>query len=835
MNRLLRSAFLSVMLLVMALPAFGESKRSTDRQSVETTVTVLDRLLAQGEPIVAIEITDIQLEQTETGFTLLLETNGNFPVPETVVRGNAAIANLPNAVLNLSEGEDFFASSPADGIALVSVSALPDNRVQIAVTGADAPPAVDFQSDTLGLMAIVEIGKATAQTSDDDAIQLSVTGEQIEDNYSVPDASTATRTNTRTLDTPQSVQVVPQQVLEDQQILRVDDALRNVSGITGSLDYTSDANINIRGFNAADGFSNGSVLQDGFRINSNFSTEDTANVERVEVIKGPSSVLYGQSDPGGIINLVSKRPLAFPFYEVEVQGGSFGLFRPSVDLSGPLAEDGSLSYRLNAAYQIEDDFRDFDVDRERFLVAPVLSWDISDRTNLTLLLEYNQERTPANAGTLAFEDGVLDIRDRIVGEPDDFFRNRFLSVGYDLTHQFNEDWTLNHGFRYVNQDYRTVLTLPVAFDETTGEVTRFFAERDLLTNDYTFQTNVVGEFETGSVQHQLLAGIDLNFNRLDELTKFDTSTPTPLNIFDPVYGAVDRPNLDDLEPFPGLDSETNQAGVYLQDQITLSDQFILVGSLRYDIVNQINLSADNPNRLDQALSPRMGVVYQPVENISLYANYSQSFNQNSGQTANGNPLEAERGRGYEVGAKGEFGDISATLAYFDITKENVSTTDPENLFFTVATGEQRSQGVELDVAGEILPGWNIIANYAYIDARITEDETNPVGNRLFNSPQNSANLWTTYEIQTGDLQGLSFGMGVNYVGSRFGDQANSFKVDDYFLTNAALFYKREEWKFGLNFNNLFDTNYISSTGNSRTFGNVVGTPFSIVGSVSVQF
>ncbi|MEM6426103.1 MAG: TonB-dependent receptor, partial [Cyanobacteria bacterium P01_D01_bin.128] len=179
-------------------------------------------------------------------------------------------------------------------------------------------------------------------------------------------------------------------------------------------------------------------------------------------------------------------------------------------------------------------------------------------------------------------------------------------------------------------------------------------------------------------------------------------------------------------------------------------------------------------------------------------------------------------------------NLLATLAYFDITKQNVLTTDPNNLFASVATGEQRSQGIELDIVGQILPGWNIIANYAYTDARITEDNTNPVGNRLFNSPRHSAGLWTTYQIQQGDLQGLGFGLGFNYVGNRAGDLANTFEADGYFLTNAALFYERKDWRFGLNINNLFDANYISSTG-SRTLGNAPGAPLSVVGSVSVQF
>jgi outer membrane receptor protein involved in Fe transport len=211
---------------------------------------------------------------------------------------------------------------------------------------------------------------------------------------------------------------------------------------------------------------------------------------------------------------------------------------------------------------------------------------------------------------------------------------------------------------------------------------------------------------------------------------------------------------------------------------------------------------------------------------------------NTANTVSGDLLEPERGEGYEVGVKAELFDsrLFATLAYFDITKQNVAVTDPNNRFFSIPTGEQRSRGVELDVTGEILPGWNIIAAYAYIDAEVTAD-TNPdiVGNRLFNVPKHSASLWTTYEIQSGDLRGLGFGAGFNYVGEREGDLDNSFEVDSYFLTNAAIFYGRDNWRFALNFKNLFNVNYIEAVENSRSSGNYPGEPFTVIGSVSVQF
>ena len=266
--------------------------------------------------------------------------------------------------------------------------------------------------------------------------------------------------------------------------------------------------------------------------------------------------------------------------------------------------------------------------------------------------------------------------------------------------------------------------------------------------------------------------------------------------------------------------------------------------LRYDTVTQDSFSASvfNPagadtSRTDDAFSPRVGLVYQPIEEVSLYTSYSQSFAPNFGNTPTGDTLEPEKGEQFEVGTRAELlgGRLVASLAWFNIVKENVATTDPNNPLFSVATGEQRSRGVELDVIGEILPGWNIVANYAYTDTEITENNDGLEGNRLFGVPEHSANLWTTYDVQEGPLTGLGLGVGVNFVGERFGDNANSFNLESYVLTNAAISYERDNWQLGLNFRNLFDVDYIESAENSRTSEINPGEGFTVIGSVSVEF
>ncbi|NEQ31406.1 MAG: TonB-dependent receptor, partial [Leptolyngbya sp. SIO4C5] len=236
-----------------------------------------------------------------------------------------------------------------------------------------------------------------------------------------------------------------------------------------------------------------------------------------------------------------------------------------------------------------------------------------------------------------------------------------------------------------------------------------------------------------------------------------------------------------------------------------------------------------------AFSPRVGIIYRPIEPVTLYASYTRSFTPNSGTNVDGESFDPERGTAFEVGVKTEIipDRLFSTLAFYDTTLTNVTTSDPDNPGFSVLTGEQRSQGIELDVQGEILPGWDIFAGYAYTDARVTEDNNIPVGNRLRSVPEHNFNLWTKYTIQEGDFAGLGFGAGVFYESERAGDRDNSFFVDGYARVDAAISYERDNYRFGLNFQNLFDTEYIEAATDDLSI--FFGAPFTVLGTVSVEF
>lgn len=822
----------------------------------QSATPITDRL-AQTEAAL-VQITGVRLASTPEGLEIVLETpSGAATLVQSARQGNRLIAEISNAQLALPAGDSFRQENPTEQIALVTVAPLDATRIQIVVTGNQAAPTGQiFVRGEQGLVVKVD-ASSTAPTTDPEPqsdelepIELVVTAErEPETGYQVDRATTATRTDTPLRDIPQSIQVIPQQVLEDQQVIQLREATRNVSGVVEGNNFGNGADsFLIRGFQS------NNILLDGIELGSSFlglnsSFRETANLERVEVLKGPASVLYGTLEPGGIVNVVTEQPLAFPSYEAELQAGNFGLLRPSVDLSGPLNSDRTVLYRLNAVYQTADDFRNFDQGIERTFVAPVLSWAISDNTDLTLNFEYLYDERPFDRGLAAIGDEVADIPfDRILGEPDDVNIREQYVASYQLEHRLSDNWQLKNVFRFISTERETrAFQNRGDLNEETGDLARSITDQIGDFDSYALQTNLDGEFSTGSIEHKLLFGIDL----FRETRGFDNRSAledSVINIFDPVYGAP-RPSREELgetdrQVLFGGTVET--LGLFLQDQIAFADNFKLLVGGRFDIVDRDSffttvtageiLSDTNDWQQDEAFSPRIGIVYQPIEPLSLYTSFSRSFAPNFGTTVEGDILEPERGTQYEVGIRGEFLDdrLTTNLAAYYLTKSNVAATDPDNPDFSIATGKQRSQGIELDVIGEILPGWNIIASYAYTDAEVTEDEGSPLeGNRLAGVPENAASLWSTYEIQRGDLQGLAFGLGLFFVGERQGDLDNSFRVPSYVRTDASLFYRRDNWRAGINLRNLFDIDYIEATDTRSRI--TPGAPFTIIGSVSVEF
>lgn len=848
-------------------------------------------LALSGQPALAsaTAITAIQLNAADQGIEVVLENSSNQPLQTfSTGYGNTFVVDVINARLELAEGTAFRQDNPAEGILSVTVETLDTNSIRVTVVGATEAPQVQVAQSAPDLVLSVrpspditaaqpdagveppatapplldqvpttpgeespavpdsEAPDTDAEVGEDGAIRLIVTGEEEEvveaEGYRVPNATAGTRTDTRILDVPQAVQVIPAEVLEDQAATDLQDALRNVSGITqGNTTGNTEDEFAIRGFSRV------TILQDGFRsIEGNL--RETANLERIEVLQGPASVLFGSGQPGGVINLVTKTPLSEPFYEVLVRGGTQGFLRPELDISGPISEDGEVLYRLNALYESAEGFRDFDQNIERLFIAPVLSFEVDPRTDLILEFEYLNDERPFDRGLVAFDDGVVDIPlDRVLGEPDDFFENEEYRVRYRLEHRFSENWKIRNAVQYASSDSLNVRAEPQTLDETTGNLTRFFNSNDIFEEAYAVQTQVEGNFNTGSIAHKLLLGFDFTNESNETLTR--AAFAPSINIFDPEYEVFDRPDLATFLTTLDQESERTHWGFYVQDQIDLTDELILVVGGRVDIVDQsldqtsIFLGDLDLSGQETAFSPRVGLVYQPIETVSLYASFSRSFQPDAffSVTSDGDFVDFERGTQYEIGVKADWldGRLSSTLALFDITRTNVAAPDPDappGSGFVIPIGEERSRGVGLDIVGEILPGWNIIASYSYLDAEITDSNelAAPEGNRVTNVPRHSASLWTTYEIQAGALEGLGLGLGLLYEGDREGDPANTFELPSYVRTDAAIFYERDNWRAAVNIQNLFDIDYFESSGNTRLRVNP-GEPLTVIGTLAVEF
>ncbi|MBD0363140.1 MAG: TonB-dependent siderophore receptor, partial [Coleofasciculus sp. C3-bin4] len=677
--------------------------------------------------------------------------------------------------------------------------------------------------------------EATTEKPEEE-IEIVVTGEQEEEGYRVRNAITGTRTDTPLRDIPQSIQAVPQQVLEDQRVNRLNEALRNVSGVTQGTESSR----SVFDFFLIRGFSTRSIYRNGLRDDTNVTGgSGVANIERVEVLKGPASVLYGRGGPGGTINIVTKQPQSEPSYLLEGTVGNYDTYGGSLDFTGPLNDSKNLLYRLTASARHADNFIDFG-ESERYFISPALTWLIGDNTNLTFEAEYldiqqpQDQGLPARGTVLPNPNGELPI-ERQLGEPEFGPRNRHtFRVGYNFEHRFNEDWLVRNAFRASFQRIDEFLVFSRSLRPDNRTLERRITDVDIFIKDvYSLNTNIVGNFNTGGIRHTLLAGVDLSREYNRGTTTFKSIAP--IDIFNPVYGA---PVGEVITTFNDQDV-TDGLGIYLQDQIALADNLKVVLGGRFDIVEQRFTdfldSSSNSSQQSEAFSPRVGIVYQPIEPVSLYASYSRSFNPVTGTAFGGSLFQPERGTQYEVGVKAELlgGRLSSTLAFYNLTRTNVTTQDLVNPGFNVQTGEQRSRGVELDVVGEILPGWNVIASYAYTDANITKDNRFEVGNRLNNVPEHAASLWTTYELQNGALQGLGLGVGIFYVGEREGDLGNTFSLPSYLRTDAALYYRRNNLRASLNVKNLFDINYFETA--SSNVNVYPGSPRGVEFTVGWEF
>ncbi len=671
--------------------------------------------------------------------------------------------------------------------------------------------------------------------------------------YSVSNATTSTKTDTPIFNTPISVQVVPKAVIDDQQAIGLENVLKNVSGVAKNWGFGADANENmyIRGF--ANGTSTqGNIYRDGVLTPN--TPISMANAERVEVLKGPSAMLYGRAQPGGLVNIVTKRPKTNAYYSLQQQFGSYDTYRTLLDATNKITKDGSLAYRVNYEHLDAGSFRDNHPTTRDFL-APSLTWKITDKTQLDLDFMYQNNKAIADSGI----PYGLQLSGVIPGkiplnfsrnEPTDYANKESYTGGVTLTHEFDKDWKVRAKFSTHTQVAATAQTSSNVNADLLGNLRRNFVKTsDDFDNQYG-TVDITGHFATGPLKHAVLIGSDYYYSKNRNLNAFQGGAPT-INVFNPQYGFTGF-NI----PLGNQNDTTNEwYGIYAQDQVSLWDRWHLLMGGRFDNAMSSNLNAQgvstNHTNTDN-FSPRIGLLYQPISWLGAYVNYVNGFNAfNSGQPLNGSSFEPERSKEMEFGLKGEWldGKLRSTLAFFELTKTNVKSPlpAPNNNFFATI-GAARSSGIEFDLQGQLTDYWNVIGTYTYMDALVVSGSNDPnsgvgaSGNRLENIPRNAASLWSTYDFSKFGAKGFSAGVGVYLTDKRAANSANSFYLPGYGRVDSMLKYQHRVGPSNVtvqfNIENLLDKDYYASNNGAGNFviqQTMPGAPRTYMGSVKVEF
>jgi iron complex outermembrane receptor protein len=647
-----------------------------------------------------------------------------------------------------------------------------------------------------------------------------------ESGYQAATAESTSRMSIPLKDLPASIQVVPREVLRDRGVTRTDQLLENVSGVLAESNYGGNGAtfFNIRGFSENNG------LRDGFRNYGYLAFRDVQNIERVEVFKGPAGALYGGVGAvGGYVNTVSKRPGPDNGGDVGITLGSYGLSRTTLDVNQAL--DNAVSVRLNGAYEKNSTFRD-NGGYDSWSIAPAISWNIERGTSLTLLTEFNHLNrngfdfgVPNLPGYQAFSrTRYYGLRGGVYpGVAGDYGKNTTRSATLLFEHALNEDWKLRIASHYSYAHQLSQQTFPDIGSYVGSNLLGLsvYSGADEASKQYAVQAEVLGKLSMGGMRHSLSAGIDYGY--LEQGGAGSAVSTLTLDLFNPNFVS---PLVPATPPGAYHQAQGKDWGIYAQDLIDLAPRFKLHLGLRADRFDNRELlgGAETASGSQTAFSPRIGVVWQPDDRTSLFADWSRSHAPNVAHSVSNSTYDAETGRQLEIGIKHELikSRLNSTLAVFDLQRANILTSDPLDPSLQIMTGKQASRGVEFDLAGTISPGWKLIAAYTYTHAVVKSDTNLPVGDFLSNVPRHHASAWSTYEFQSASLKGFGVGAGAYYVGAREANLPNTYRLPGYVRTDASFFYQNGAWRTQLNLANLFDRKYY--TGGSASVFNYTLDP-----------
>jgi iron complex outermembrane receptor protein len=667
----------------------------------------------------------------------------------------------------------------------------------------------------------------TATSADDSAVRLSpVTVTSQTDagsgtrGFVATESQSATKTKTPLIATPGAISVVTVKQMDQQQAQSVSQALRYTSGVV-SEPYGTDSRldwIRIRGFDATEF----GVFLDGLRFTPGYTgaTYEPYDLERIDVLKGPSSVLYGQGTPGGLVNLVSKEPTATPHREFELSGGSYGRYQAQGDVSGPVeGTDGKWSYRLVGLVRKSDTQVDSTPD-DRVFFAPSVTYRPNANDKITVLATIQHDNTaglqflPADGTVVASPYGRISTKLFTGEESDNYYKRTQASIGYEYEHRFDDTWSVQQSVRYnhFDLDWAQVYGTGVKADQRT--LTRYgFGQQD-SSDTVNVDNRVIGHLPVGPVDQTVLGGLD--YSHVSYRESETGGTATSLDLYTPVYSGVQATHPLIYE----ANQESDQIGLYGQDQLRWGS-WALTGGVRHDWLSESTnniLASSDSSQTDGATTGHVGLAYVSKLGLTPYVNYSRSFEPTYGINAAGGTFVPTTGVQYEAGVKYQPPAVNAfiTGSVFDIRENNVLTTDPNNVLYQVQTGQIHVQGAEIEATATIARGWDMVASYTYMQPKISNANDGTEGNRPAAVPMNMASVWSDYTIHAGALKNFGFGGGLRYVGSAPGDNANSFSVPDHTLVDAAVHYDFAQYRVGINATNLADTTYVASCGSTAS-------------------
>ena len=648
-----------------------------------------------------------------------------------------------------------------------------------------------------------------------------------------PPTSSIMRSSAPIQEIPQTINVVAAQVIRDQAPRNLDDALANVSGITqgNTLGSTQDS-VMTRGFGDN---RNGSIMRDGMPLVQGRGMN--ATVDRVEVLKGPASLLYGIQDPGGVVNMVSKKPELEQYNALTLRGSTYGEGKNgsggSFDSTGALGTSG-LAYRMVLDHEDEDYWRNYGVHRET-LVAPSLAW-FGERTKLLFAYEHREFLTPFDRGTVIDRrtNHPLDIsRNERLDEPFNDMEGRSDLYHFEADHELNDNWNAHFGYSWNRETYDASQVRVTAIDTGKGTLTRSMdGTQNAISTDRFATASLEGKVNVAGMQHDLVIGIDDEYRKIYRADLIRQKSLSTFSYLNPVYGREVQGTT--VSPADSAQTDLLRSdSVFVQDSIHLTDQWIFVAGGRFQAYDQyagkgVPFKANTDNN-GQKWVPRAGLVYRYTDELSFYGSYTESFKPNStiaplsgSSTVLDGSIAPEEAKSWEVGAKLDMpGRVTGNIALFDIKKRNVLVANSEGpVTIYSAAGEVRSRGLELDLSGQLSDRWSMIGSYAYTDAEVTEDPDYK-GKKLQNVARNSGSLSAVYDfgrVIGGDQ--LRVGAGARYVGERAGNAVNDFDLPGYTVADAFATYDTQldgqKVKFQLNVKNLFDRTYYTSAA-SRFF------------------